>query len=836
MKKILTKALPHVVALLIFAAVSALFFAPQFEGKSLRQGDVVQHAGTVRDIQLHKQLYGEHPQWAGTMFSGMPSYLLDMNYDGRYVKVAADNLYFLGQPTSFLFLAMAGFYLMLLMFGVGPWVAIVAAVGYGLSSYFPIIIGAGHITKMMAMCWVAPMIGSIYYAYASRRWVGVVLAGIFAAIEISCSHPQITYYFLFAVVGLFIWQFVVAFRVARLRRFFLTSIALVGAAVLAVGANIVQLYYVGQYSADTTRGRSELSVASGEEGNRTTGLDKDYATAWSYGVGETLNLFIPNLVGGTSEGGFSTDGAVAQSLQKYDAERLAGQLPGYWGSQPFTSGPVYLGAVMVFLFVFGLFVVRGGLRWWVIGVSILSLALAWGHNMMWFTSWMLDYFPMYNKFRSVSMILVLVQWTVPFLAAIGLERVLRCVDGGVFGSTLDLKVDRSPLTKEQVMRGLKWALGITGGVALVAALILPSALDFVGASDAVMGLPEDVLAAMQVERADLLRSDGWRSLIIVGLSGGLLFCYLKGWLRWWWMILALGVITCVDLYNVDRRYLKTESFQEHHVSKGMPMSPASKEILRDTTNYRVANFSLDPFKDATTSYYHRSVGGYHAAKLRRYQDLIDRHLSRNNMAVYDMLNTKYFIDKQGGVVVNPHAAGNAWFVDSLLLVGSADQEIAALDTITGFDARQVAVVDSSAFRLSDDVISLASGSFGSLSMDSSATIELTSYRVNRLTYRSKAAVEGVAVFSEIYYPKGWTVYVDGQPASYFRADYVLRAMVVPAGDHVIEWRFAAPHFSAIVWITRISSLILLVGLGVICLYGLYCCFGGSVISHKDERK
>lgn len=843
MKKIWTKALPHVVAMLIFAAIAALFFAPQYQGKSLSQGDVVQHSGMGRDIKDHVKQYGEHPQWSGNAFSGMPAYQIDMNYDGRYVKMVTDNVYFLGQPAAFLFVAMAGFYLMLLMFGVNPWVAIIGGVGYGLSSYFPIILHAGHITKMMAMCWVAPLIGAIYYTYRRHLWLGALLAGVFASIEISTSHPQISYYFLFAIVGLIVWQFVVALRGGWLRRFWLASAALLGAAVLAVGSNVVQLYYVASYTAVSTRGASELVDGGSADGsadgsvkddNKTSGLDKDYATAWSYGIGETLNLFIPNFAGGASRGGFSDDGVVASSLEKYNAKRLATQLPGYWGDQPFTEGPVYLGAVMVFLFVLGLFVVRGGMRWWIVGVSVLSLMLAWGHNLMWFSSWFLDYFPMYNKFRSVSMILVLVQWAVPLLGVVALDRVI-CVFAVGSGSNSSSSPSSSSssscvdkcgtevfggvLSREAVVRGINLALYIVGGVALLSAVVLPSVLDFSSAGDRFIGVPDDVVAAMQVERASLLRVDALRSLALVVVAWGLLTAYCRGWIRRVALLGIIGVCVCVDLYNVDRRYLRVEDFKPVRAALGISMSPESAEILKDTTNYRVANFSLDPFKDATTSYYHRSVGGYHAAKMRRYQDLIDRHLSRNNMAVYDMLNTKYFITKEG-LIENPNAAGNAWFVPSVRWVDGASAELAALDS--GFNARQVAVVDERFESSFGAAISAASSAGSSVAAaDSGAQIELVSYRVNELVYRYRAAQAGVAVFSEIYYPQGWSVYVDGEPASYFRADYVLRAMVLPAGEHTVEWRFAAPNFQLVVWITRLCSLVLLLGVvGIIVFYGV----------------
>lgn len=798
--KFFKKSLPHVVALVVFAAITMLFFMPQYSGKSLRQLDMVQYWGMGKDIVEHRDLHGEDPQWTGNAFSGMPAYMVEMDYPGRLVKQLTDNVYFMGQPAAYMFLAMAGFYLMLLLFGVNPWLAMVGGVGYGLSTYFPIIIGAGHVTKMMAMCWVAPLIGSIYYAYRRNRYLGALLAGIFAAIEISCSHPQITYYFLFAILGLVIVEVVRAYKSRLWRQFTLTTLTLMGAAVLAVGSNLVQLYYVNSYTSDSTRGPSELTASS--TSNTTSGLNKDYATAWSYGKGESFNLFIPNLVGGGSHSGFQKDGPVAESLKKYNAQSIATQLPGYWGDQSFTEGPVYLGAVMVFLFVLGLFVVGGAMRWWMVGVTALSLMLAWGHNFMWLSDLFLDYFPMYNKFRSVSMILVLVQWTVPLLGIWGLNEILN-------GRVEAKKLDRS----------LKWSLAITGGFALFAAFVLPSFLSFSSVSDTLMKLPDDVVSAMQTERAGMLRGDSLRSLLFVVLAAVAVWVYSKGYVKSTVMVSSLLLFTLVDLYNVDKRYLPDTKYHPVQTAKTMSMTDNDKQIRQDTTNYRVANFSVDPFTDASTSYFHRSVGGYHAAKLRRYQDLIDAHLTKQNMAVYDMLNTKYIIAPDG-VHQNQSAAGNAWFVEDVVFVDNANQEITSLGE-PAWNPRNKAFVDR---RFEGQLKGMTTPV-----VDSSSSIALTNYKVNHLTYKSSAREPQVALFSEIYYDKGWTAYVDGTRVPYFRADYVLRGMVVPAGDHTIEWRFAAPNFALLVGITATCSLILLLGALGMIVYQL-------VVAVRKSRK
>lgn len=784
--KIIQKALPHIVALVLFAVVSALFFAPQYSDKALRQGDMVQVGGMGQDIADHQQQYDEHPQWAGRMFGGMPAYLINMNYDGRWIKNVADNAYFLGQPASFLFIAMASFYLMLLMFGVNPWIGIIGGLAYGLSTYFPIIIEAGHITKMMALAWIPAIVGAVYYAYHKHRLLGAALAGIFLSIEISTSHPQITYYFAFVIFALFINEFVRAYKEKILRKFAFTTLALFGAAILAVGSNLVQLYYVASYSSDSNRGTSEIAV---DAQHATSGLDKDYATAWSYGKAESFNMFIPNFMGGSSSGGFAEDGAVAQSLKPYDAADIATQLPGYFGTQTFTSGPVYLGAVMIFLMVFGLFVLSGRQKWWIVAVSVLALTLAWGRNFMWLTDLFLDHFPLYNKFRTVSMLLVVLEWSVPLLGILALQKLY----------------DRN-IASEKFNRALKLSLAITGGFALFSALILPQFMSFASQSDSVMGLPSDVVNAMWSERATLLRNDSFRSLIFVVISSGILWLYFKSKIRGVVMVAAFVGLTLADLYTVDRRFVKTEDFQPKKQALQIQPTAADIEILKDKSDYRVANFSVSTFQDATTSKFHRTIGGYHAAKLRRYQDVIDKHLMKNNMAVYNMLNTKYIITKDS-VIVNPDASGSAWFVPNIEWVSNADAEIAALGS--GFNAKHTAIVDE---RFKGSVTA-------NVAQDSTAKIELTSYKVNNLTYKYTAAASGVVIFSEIYYPKGWTAYIDGVQAPYFRADYILRAMEVPAGDHTIEWRFAAPHFATIVAVTRASSAMLIL-LSIGCIVGI----------------
>lgn len=759
------------------------YFAPQYQGRVVRQGDEIQAQGMKGGVEEHKEAFGEHPQWAPNMFSGMPAYLVDMNYDGRLVKHVGDMFYFLGKPAGFYFVMMAGFYFMAVVFGVNPWIAIAGSVAYGLSSYFIIIFEAGHITKLMALAWVSPMVGAVFLAYRRNLWLGASLAAFFGSIEISCSHPQISYYFLFVLLGLVIAMLYEAIKSKTTGKFAVKTAVLLAAGVLAVCSNIVQLYYINKYSKESTRSASELKADIEQQTNKTSGLDRDYITAWSYGKAETFNMLIPNLMGGSSNGGFSPDGQVAEALRPYNASNIATQLPGYWGPQPGTSGPVYIGAVMIFLAVMGLCLLKGSLKWWLAGVSLLAVMLAWGKHFMWLTDLFIDYVPAYDKFRTVSMILVIVQWSVPLLAMLGLREAMRGNDKGA------------------VSKAVKRAIAVTGGIALLFIVAGGALFDFSGQYDNSMGLPADILEAMREERASMMRSDAIRSLIFVLLTAAAVVLWQRGKLSCGKLATLLTVLVLADMVPIDKRYLNYDHFQPRRKAVGVTPSEADKAIMADSDpNFRVANLTVNTFADATTSYFHKSVGGYHAAKLRRYQEFIDRYLSRGDQKGFDMLNTKYFIVR--GQDGNPEARlndghmGNAWFVQRVMVAKDADEEIEAIGKI---DPRVTAVMAEP-----------FAGRLASMQFDTdSASIRLTDWRANRLAYVSDNAYDGVALFSEIYYPDGWSATIDGSPAEVLRADYILRAMEIPAGKHEIVFSFAAPGFSLMRGVTTASSSIIL---------------------------
>lgn len=792
----------YAVPVIIFLIASALYFAPQFQGKTLEMGDYVQYRGAVAENDRHYEQTGEDPQWNSSMFSGMPSYLLDFKIPGRFVRwVSKLPVQAMGEPAVLIFSAMLCFWLMLLLWGVNPWVGTVAALAYGFSTYTILIIGAGHISKVWAMAYAPLLAGAVAYSYRGGYiWFGGATAALGAALTISANHPQITYYFLIVIAALAINELVRAFREKALKRFWKVTGVLTLAAALAVGANFGNLYYTMHHAPVTTRGGSELAP---QDPIAQRGLDLEYATAWSYGKAESFNMLIPSMYGGQSYGGFSKDGEVAQALSDYGARALATSLPGYWGEQPMTAGPTYIGAAVLFLAVLALVLLEGRRKWWILAVSVFALFLSWGSNMMWFTELMFRILPGYNKFRAVSTALVIVQWSMPLLAALILMQLWK-----------------AKLSRERVIHGVKWAAGITGGLALFFALFGGWIFGFTSSGDYPMmyemamrsGFGDaaskqfagDITNAMSAERLSMMRGDAWRSLLFVVMAAGTVLLFAFDKIKRGAMVALLAGIVTIDLVAVNVRYLSWDDFKPARRAL-VTASEADKYIMGDAEpGFRVANFTVSTFNDATTSFFHRSIGGYHGAKLQRYQDLIDRHLGRMNMEVYNMLNTKYFIvpgeDGRPVPQLNPDANGAAWFVDTIVTVDNANDEIDALNYI---DTRREAVVNSShhggiptGIEPDGDVPSI---------------IALTEYNPNHLTYQYTAAQPGIAVFSEIYYNRGWNAYIDGEPAEYFRADYVLRAMALPEGEHTVEFVFSAPNFRPVVAVTSVCSLAILLG-------------------------
>lgn len=838
---------PHVLAVLFFGLLAAVYFAPiVFEGQSLAQHDITQFQGGAREVQEWAATHGGHePLWTNSMFSGMPTYLISAHFSGDWSGYL-HKIFTLGLPSvvANLFLALVCGYALLVAIGLRPLVAVAGAVALGFSSYNLIILAAGHNTKSLALAYAPLVLGGLLVTFRRDKWLGAALFALGLTMNIRSNHPQITYYLGLLLVLFGLIELGAAFRAGRLPEF-LRRVALLGlGAALAVGVSFGRLYTTYQYSKLSNRARSELSAApagspAGATADAGLNRDREYAFGWSYGVGESITLLLPNFFGGASQLALGPDSNLAKAGLPAD---YLSAMPLYWGAQPSTSGPVYVGAVVCFLFVLGLFVVDKRTRYWLVAGTILSLLLAWGKNFETFNNLVFDLLPGYNKFRAVSMALVMAQLAMPLLAALALSRVLR--PGAVPGSLPPLPaatggapphpalakamaasaaIPTPPATAEVAgrLRAVLWAGAITAGLAALAWLGSFS-FDFSGAVDAQLsksGFTPALLSALRADRAELLRNDVWRALLFIGLALGVLYFHLKGQLAAQPAAALMAALVLLDLWGVDKRYLGAKNFQEQSIAKSFQETPADTFIKQDKDlSYRVLNLQGDPFSDATTSYYHKSIGGYHGAKLRRYQELIERQIQPQLQQVFtqnkldaapvlNMLNTRYLIlPGQGGAqgqpeppaqaVRNPGALGNAWFVSQVKAVTSPDQEMAALSTLRpGTEA----VVDVSKFPAQKAATYAPQGS----------SIALTDYAPDRLLYRGNAAQPGLVVFSEIYYADGWQAYLNGQPVPHLRADYVLRALPVPVGPLSIEFRFEPKAYAVGNAVSLASSVALL---------------------------
>lgn len=808
-KSIISKILPYVAPILLFFGVSAAYFAPQFAGKVLPQHDVEQYEGMWSDIRSHREATGEDAQWTGGMFGGMPAYLINVKYPAQAVKNSLGAVVkILDTPASFIFFAMTAFWVMMLIFGVSPWVGLVAALAYGLSTYFFLIIGAGHVTKMWALVYAPLMMGGAYMTMRGRMLAGGVVTALFTSLELGANHPQITYYFLLAMLLFWVSELVVAIKEKSHASFWKRTAVLATAGIVALGSNFAPLWYTSQHTGDTMRGGSEL--VQGQTSDGAKGLDLEYATAWSYGIAESWNMLIPDFAGGDSGSTFSAKGPVGDVMEDLGSRNTATYLPTYWGGQPYTAGPTYLGAVAIFLALFGALISRNRDRIWILGSMALMLLLAWGHNAMWFTEFCFKYLPMYNKFRTVSTTLVVLEWAVPLFAGIALWKLWQADDA----------------MRRNILKPMAWAAGITGGICLLFAVAGGSLFDFgrsesedmmieqfyqmlqsSGADDYIARgyheqLGVEVAAAMVEERVSIMSHDAWRSFIFIALAAGAVALYALRKMGRGALVAVMAVLVLADMVPVNMRFLSHDRFVAARHAKVKP-TKADLQIMEDKDlGYRVLNLTVSPFNDATTSHFHRSVGGYHGAKLARYQDLIDNYLSKGDEEVLDMLNTRYIIGHEGQVLPRESANGAAWFVEGMRYVNSPREEIDALGTT---DLKHVAVVD---FAQKPDI-----GAYAPI--DFEGEIILTEYAPNRLKYHYTASEDAVAVFSEIYYNKGWRAYVDGVEAPYFRADYVLRAMCLPEGEHDVEWRFRAPRWNLVEGITATFSAVILLGVAAL---------------------
>ena len=791
---------PHFIILLFFIGISVIYFSPILEGKRLDVHDIKTWKGMSKEIQDFRDNTGDEALWTNSMFSGMPAYQISTKYKGNLIQYVAKALSLgIPRPASILFLYLLGFYVLLLSLKVDYRLSAVGAVAFAFSSYFFIIIQAGHMTKAHAIAYLPMVVAAVLYTYRGKMLLGGVLTALTVALQLYANHLQITYYLVLILLLIGIVQLLKDIKGNNLIDFAKRSAVLVCAGLLASGTSFTRLSTTMEYGKDSTRGKSELTD---NLDNKTSGLDKDYATQWSYGIAESFTLLIPNFYGGASQGELTTDSETYQAIKRApNAKRIIKQLPLYWGKQPIVNGPTYAGAIVIFLFVLGLFFVKSSIRIWILLATILSIMLAWGKNFMPLTEFFLDYFPGYNKFRAVSMILVIAEFTLPLLAFIALHKFLFDKDKFIEkdSKVIDIKSEKvsHKLVASKKLSAIKLSFYLTGGLTLLFALMPSVFFDFVGNQDSLLeekGWPVD---ALQSDRARLLSTDAWRSFIFISLIFGALWVFIKNKLKSQYVILIVGILVLSDMWTVNKRYLNNENFvRKSKVNKPYTKTQADQQILRDTDpNFRVYNQSVSTFNDASTSYFHKSIGGYHGAKLKRYQELIENHIVKGNMDVLNMLNTKYFINQKGEVQQNPEALGNAWFINTVNIVANADDEIAALD---GFNPANTAIVDT---RFRHQIINELN--------NINANITLVDYKPNYLKYNSTSTLDGIAIFSEIYYNKGWNAYIDGELVSYFRANYVLRGMQIPKGNHIIEFKFQPSIYIIGEKISLASSIILL---------------------------
>ncbi|MFN4083572.1 MAG: YfhO family protein [Bacteroidia bacterium] len=771
---LLKKATPHLVAFAVIMIAIFVYFTPLFNGKVLKQYDVLQWKATYQEIAKFEKESGERTFWTNSIFSGMPSYLIGASYKGNFTN----SLLFYMQnifkhPTDTIFLLFGCFYILLLTFNVNPWLAIGGALAFTFSSFNFINIDAGHVTKGNAIALIPLVMAGIRITLYNNRLLGSAITGLAVSLQLAAGHLQITYYLLFIIIGWFVFELVQAIKNKTLPKLVLDGVFLAIAAAMGVGTNITGLLATEEYGKYSIRGKSELTVTpTGEsnEANSSSGLDKDYALSWSNGVAEPFTLMIPNFYGGASNGELSVKSETYNVLKQNNvpnAKEIIKQMPVYWGDQPFTAGPIYYGAIVVFLFVLGMFIIKGTEKWWIFSVAMLSVFLSMGKNFMPLTDIFFNYFPLYNKFRSVTFILCVAQTLFPLLAILTLKEIFS---GNV--------------KKEELIKGLKYAGGIVGGLCVFFILIPGMLFDFTGMADA--QLPEWIRGALASDRENLLRMDALRSLIFIAAAVAVIWFSTIKKLKTDYAMVLIGLLILVDLWGVDKRYLNDRDFERKKAEAIVEKTQVDEAILQDPDpHYRVYNNTTDFDKDALTAYYHKSLGGYHGAKMRRYQELIEWHLSKQNMEVYNMLNAKYFIvrDTSGTLFGqrNPFANGNAWFVNEIQWVKNADEEIKAL---TGLKTKEKAVIDER-FK---DVIGNLQPSYNE-DLDTLDFIKLTSYQPNKLEYECNTTGERLAVFSEIFYDKGWNAYLNDQLVPHARVNYVLRAMPIPPGKHKIVFKF-----------------------------------------------
>ncbi|WP_290146385.1 YfhO family protein [Paramuribaculum intestinale] len=842
-----------IVSLLAIAAISLAFFYPDaLEGNVLRQHDMQQGAAIGHEAEAFREATGETTRWTNSLFSGMPTFQIAPSYPSSTLISWVNTLMGLGlpSPANLVAMMMIGFFILLLSMKMRWYVALTGAIAYGFSSYFIIIIGAGHIWKFVTLAYVPPTIAGVLLCYRGRYLSGGAMTAFFAMMQIASNHVQMTYYFMFVIAGISIAILIWSAGRGQLRRWLAATGVLAVAGIIAAGANLPSLYNTYEYSKETMRGgHSELTQPDNSANSSSGGLDRDYITQYSYGTAETFTLLIPDLKGGASmkpEKGSSKmltladtdkarDLAAKGEIDRQELQYL-GYMSQYFGEPEGTNGPVYVGALIVALFILGCIIVKGPIKWALLALTVLSILLALGRNCMWLTDLMIDHMPMYSKFRTVESILVIAEFTMPLLAIMALQKLLTTPDAW-----------------QRFRRPMTWSFGTVLALCLAGILIpgiygspiggsdrqidamISQSLSAGGADQATLQYfsleNPRIYAAVETIRTSMVSGDALRSFMIVAAGAIVLAVCMRGRLKAGVAIGAIGAIVLLDLFTVDKRYVDSESFVAKRLALApqFPLSDADRAILADTSmNYRVMD--MQRFWQADPSYHHKSIGGYHAAKLTRYQDLIDRHLqpllsgnpSEADFRVLDMLNARYVITGQGEAVLNDRALGNAWIADSLIYVDGADAEMAALSEI---DPAQTAVADRRfTAALGESTVAKTPGD----------TIFETTYAPNRLTYHARSAKGGVAVFSEVYYPWGWKATIDGQEAEIGRVNYLLRAMRIPAGSHTIEMRFDPDSLKTTTATAYASIILVYLALAAAIAAGFRRIMAGQSVSTAEK--
>jgi hypothetical protein len=824
----LKKILPHIAAVILFLIVAFAYFKPALDGKVMKKGDSIHAWGAKKEIIDYRKQTGENALWTNSMFGGMPSYQINVDYQAKdlgFFKRIME--VYTPDPVRYLLLYMIGFYILLMCMKVNPWLSIAGAIAYAFSTYFVIIIGAGHLWKVNALAFIPPALGGILMVYRGKYIWGGLITAFFLMMELYSNHIQMTYYFVMMVFCISIFEFYHQLKQKNLTHFFKAIGVITIASILALAVNNTNLYNSYEYSKSTIRGKSDLTL--GDSSNKTSGVDKNYGTQWSYGIQESLSLLIPNVKGGggsPQEGmqilQYISGGQMKNVADYYSLEQVENQH--YWGNQPFTVGPVYVGAFLLFLFILGLFILKSRLKWGLLTASILALMLSWGHNFEALSHFFFDYAPLYNKFRAVSSILIIVEICIPLLAILTLKKIIEepnILTNKIKIASFNLNVLVVPFA-------------LTGGIAALLYLLPNLGLDFMSDieinyfSQIKKANPDALAFITQVQnelveaRIALFKADALRSLLFIGLGLAALFGFHKQYIKKYVFIATVIALVVVDLYPVNKRYTTNDNFVDKkelrlaylptladfeilqaELKANPDLQKKAKDALQKytrknkkasdyekvaaqlwavtyNTNYRVYENMGGAFQNARPSYFHKSINGYHGAKLRRIQELYEYHIEKGNQKILNMLNAKYIIQKgEKGLhaVKNPDALGNAWFVDRYSVMKNADEEIMALNVI---DPAKEVILDQ---KFLSQVKGLT------LTSDSTANIQLTQYSPNVLTYQYQAKSEKIAVFSEIYYQPGWNAYIDGKLTPHFRANFILRAMKVPAGKHKIEFKF-----------------------------------------------